>query len=155
MIEPEYMPLVTWGASFVVAVAGGMIGTTWRVGVAVGKHDGIITQQISELRSTVVDMMNKHEQLDLERFAKVDSKLDENADTIRREFGETGHALREELHTMKLAASETNTKNLDTFLRRASFYEVMKEMGDDLKGLVAKVDIMALDLASRPRRSSN
>lgn len=155
MIEPQYMPLVTWGASFVVALAGGIIGTTWRVAAAVGKHDQAISKQIANLGTVVTGLMNAHEQLDLQRFAAVNANIDQTSDTLRHEFGETGLALREQLHLMEVAGLKQDATNIEKFLQRNSFYKMTDEMSANIKGLVKKVDDMAIELAAiagRPPR---
>lgn len=61
------------------------------------------------------------------------AEIDERIEAIRREFGETGHALRE-----KIAQVELYTR--DTFVRRDSFYKVSDDLAAKLTAMDDKID---------------
>lgn len=108
-------------ATFLFTVLGTAVTTTWRVGRILDDRDRVI-----------IKMMNDHELADARRFSEANENIGEMGEVLRREFGETGTALRQKMHDME-------TWNRDTFLRRQSFYEGTKEMASDIKRLLDQV----------------
>ncbi len=117
-------PITLAIATFLFTVFGTAVTTTWRVGRMLDSRD-----------KTFLKLMTDHELADVHRFSEVSAQISHTGETLRREFGETGTALRTKMHEME-------TWNRDTFLRRQSFYEATKEMASDIKSLVSKVTRM-------------
>ena len=126
-------PIVLALATFLFTVFGTAITTTWRVGRILDDRD-----------RTIIKLMTDHELADAKRFADANDTIGETSEILRREFGETGNALRQKMHEME-------TWNRDTFLRRQSFYDATKEMGADIKRLLDQVARMETAQQSRER----
>ena len=77
--------------------------------------------------------VSDHEIADVERFSDVRSAIDDSGDGLRREFGETGMAIREKLREMELWGR-------DNYLQKTSFYKATEKISDDIQRLADKID---------------
>lgn len=111
-------------------------GTSWKVSRIIATHETVITK-----------IMSDHQLSDTEEFAKVRVEIDQQGDIIRREFGETGLALRQGIHNLEISLLENKASNLETFARRQSMIDVNKEMVGTVKELVTKVDNLGIEVA--------
>lgn len=129
-------------AGIFVTIIITVIGTTWTVSRILSRHEIKLT-----------NMLTEHQLSDNAEFARIRHELNLKGDDIRREFGETGLSLRQGVHDLEMAISENKTYNIEVFARRESMIAVSKEIADNLKALVEKVDVMGKEVASmsRPR----
>lgn len=102
-------------AGFALTVLTTVVGTTWRLRGAMDKRD-----------AAFIEMLSNHEANDVRRFNEVNGKIADSTHMLATSFGDTGRAIREHMHMMELAAEREKTANLDKFIRRESFFEVIK-----------------------------
>ncbi len=81
-IDPVFIAAI----GSVITILGTMIGTTWRMRAELDRRDAVLTK-----------MLTDHELADVVRFGEVKNEIGIASDRIRREFGETGHGLREKI----------------------------------------------------------
>lgn len=119
-----------------ITASGTIAVTTWKV-----------SRFLSAFETNITKLINDHQLSDNIEFNKIRKEIDESGDTLRHEFGETATSLRTHLHNIQLDISDNKVENLETFIKRTSFYEVVKEMNEDIKQLIR--DVAALIKASR------
>lgn len=112
-------------ATFVFTVLGTVVGTTWRVGRLLDQRD-----------SGLIKMIADHELADVERFAAIRSDVSDAGERIRREFGETGYALRQKMTDIELWGR-------DNYLQKVPFYKVTEKLSEDIQRLADKIDKQA------------
>lgn len=88
MLDPMVLLAIGTAACTVLV---NTVATTWRIGRMLDKRD-----------AAFLKIMADHELADVQRFAEVRAKIYESGNTIRREFGETGNALREKIREVEL-----------------------------------------------------
>lgn len=115
-------PLVLALATFLFTVFGTAVTTTWRVSRMLENRDRVF-----------IKMMSDHELADVNRFAAVGTEIIETSDTLRREFGETGIALRQKMHEMEMWGRDNN-------LQKSSFYKAISTVDTSIKDLSEKID---------------
>ena len=115
-----------------LTASGTIAVTTWKV-----------SRFLSSFETDITKLINDHQLSDTTEFGRIRKEIDETGDTIRHEFGETSAALRTHLHRVELAISENKVDNLETFIKRSSFYETIKEINEDVKNLIK--DVAALN----------
>lgn len=96
---------------------GTVIGTTWRVRRELDTRDRIM-----------VKMMTDHELADAARFSMVNERIAQTSTSLTAQFGDTGRALREHMHGIEMNLEKTNTANLQSFVRRDSFFHFVEEL---------------------------
>lgn len=92
-------------------------GTSWRMRGALDKRD-----------AALLKMMSDHELADARRFSEVHARVADSAHMLVTSFGDTGRALREQVHLVELANEREKTNNLREFIRRDSFFAVVKSI---------------------------
>ena len=115
-----------------LTASGTIAVTTWKV-----------SRFLSSFETDITKLINDHQLSDNIEFGKIRKEIDETGDTVRHEFGETSAALRTHLHKVELTISESKVNNLETFIKRTSFYETIKEINEDVKDLIK--DVAALN----------
>ncbi len=133
--------LVVTIAAALVTILMTVAATSYRVGSK-------LTRVLFDHEAKITKTINDHQLSDNNEFSKVRLEIDLQGDAIRREFGDTGGALRQGLHTLEVALVRNEKTNLETFARRESMIAVNKEIADNLKELVKKVDVLSNDVAS-------
>lgn len=80
------------------------------------------TWALSQLKASVIAALTEHQK-----------EVDAEFAAARREFGETGAAIRQKIHEIELHAEQT-------FVRRDGFYKVRDDLADSIKTLGDKID---------------
>lgn len=106
-----------------------------------------MTRSLLSHEAKIVKIMSEHQMSDTLEFSRIRAEMDQQGDSIRYEFGETGRALRQGIHNLEVSLAQNQTHNLETFARRQSMYDVNKEMSTSLKELVEKVDNLGIQVA--------
>lgn len=109
-----------------------LLALVFNAGVTVVGVTWFIANRLNEQEQRFSQGLSAHQLADQVEFAAIRAEIVESGDKIRREFGETSAALRAKIH-------EFETWSRDEFLRKKSFYEVTKEMGQDIKRLLRQV----------------
>lgn len=113
----DWAGVVISGLALLFTILVTVAGTSWSVSTILEKRD-----------AALVDMLNKHELSDLARFAEVRAQNTEMSEKLTSYIGETGHALREQLHKIELSQQRSVAENLTLFIRRESFYPIIKSL---------------------------
>lgn len=127
--DPVYLQL----AMVVCTVIGTVIGTTWRVSRIVGKYD-----------TTLIELMSQHELADTRRFADTRAYIIEMGDTVRREVGEEGHAIRQKIYEIEMWGR-------DNYVPIENFNDSTKRLETDLRELTSKVENRLYPTGGRAR----
>ncbi len=105
------------------------VATTWQVSKMMDRRDMLLTK-----------MMTDHEAADTLRFANVFEAIRASASVLAQQFGDTGRALREALHKIELDMQKTRTSNLEDFVRRDSFFNVVNGQNGRFEKIDEKFD---------------
>lgn len=116
-------------AALLFTIVVTLVGAAW----AVARH-------LSGALDRVLTRLNDHERFDVERFTETNEAISRLGNIVRDEFGETIRALKEYVHQLELLAARAEAKNLDTFIRRESFFEVIKGVNANIEKLSARLE---------------
>lgn len=126
-------------ATGIITAIGTVAITTWKV-----------SRFLSNYESKIASLINDHKADDAREFNKIRAEMDQQGDILRHEVGETASSLRTHMHNIELTLGVTKSENLDTFLKRSSFYAVVTELTSDIKELTKQVSsLQGLVLAKR------
>ena len=129
------------GGGLLFAVLCTIVGTTWSVRTLLEKRD-----------TALVEMINKHEISDITRFGEVHAQIFEISSKFSNNLGEIGHALREQLHKLEMLQQKTVSDNLMLFVRKESFFSIIKSMDTRFDKIDTKLDNLKLHYDSGDKK---
>lgn len=91
-----------------------------------------LSRQFATRDANIVKLITDHEKKDAEQFSAVDHAIGGAVTELVQQFGDTGKALREHMHLIQLDFQKAEVKNLETFIRRDSFYQSVNGMNSRL-----------------------
>lgn len=121
----DWVQIASFGLTAMLTVGG----TTWSIRAMLDNRD-----------AALMKMMTDHEAADNKRFAECHKSIADSAATITNYLGETGRAIREHMHQIELGVQMNKTENLETFVRRDSYYQVMKGLDARFDKIEVKID---------------
>ena len=122
MIDP--MVYLAVGTAVCTVIAN-TVTTTWRLARMLDRRDAVLLK-----------IMADHELADVQRFADVRANIYESGNDIRREFGETGHAIREKIRDVELWSR-------DHFVQIPAFDAAFNRLVEQIDQLGGKIEAKA------------